>query len=125
LEALMKREANPRTPVFSVYLDTDQSREINLERGFKVVLKDIAKALVPRTEALSTGLCKRERPANLRVMKSARPLLNLQLALGCGSQITSCAQTASDPHEDRWKIWLLFVILFHPPKPSMTLAVFT
>jgi hypothetical protein len=33
LEALAQRETKPGSPVLSVYLDTDQSREINIERG--------------------------------------------------------------------------------------------
>ncbi|HEV7798337.1 MAG TPA: hypothetical protein VGO73_09290 [Pyrinomonadaceae bacterium] len=38
VESLMRRDGKP---VLSVYLDTDQSREINLERGFEIVLKDL------------------------------------------------------------------------------------
>jgi peptide subunit release factor 1 (eRF1) len=41
VESLMQREAKPGSPVLSVYLDTDQSREINIERGFEIVLKDL------------------------------------------------------------------------------------
>src|SRR5882762_4942323 len=41
LDELIKRGAKPGSPVLSVYLDTDQSREINIERGFEVVLKDM------------------------------------------------------------------------------------
>ena len=45
LEALSQREAKPGSPVLSVYLDTDQSREINIERGFEVVLKDLLREI--------------------------------------------------------------------------------
>jgi len=45
LEALMQREAKPGSPVLSVYLDTDQSQEINIERGFEVVLKDMLREI--------------------------------------------------------------------------------
>lgn len=41
LEELMKRDAKPGSPVLSVFLDTDQSWEINLERAFGAVLKDM------------------------------------------------------------------------------------
>ena len=45
LETLRQREAKPGSPVLSVYLDTDQSREINIERGFEVVLKDMLREI--------------------------------------------------------------------------------
>jgi peptide chain release factor subunit 1 len=45
VEALRQREAKPGSPVLSVYLDTDQSREINIERGFEVVLKDMLREI--------------------------------------------------------------------------------
>jgi peptide subunit release factor 1 (eRF1) len=45
LEELIQREAKPGSPVLSVYLDTDQSREINIERGFEVVLKDMLREI--------------------------------------------------------------------------------
>jgi peptide subunit release factor 1 (eRF1) len=45
LEGLIEREAKPGSPVLSVYLDTDQSREINIERGFEVVLKDMLREI--------------------------------------------------------------------------------
>ena len=41
LEELLRREAKYGSPVLSVFLDTDQSREINLERAFGAVLKDM------------------------------------------------------------------------------------
>src|SRR6267378_2642895 len=41
LESLMQREARPGSPVLSIYLDTDQSQAINVNRGFEVVLKNI------------------------------------------------------------------------------------
>jgi len=41
LEELMKRDAKPGSPVLSVFLDTDQSRNINLKRAFGAVLKDM------------------------------------------------------------------------------------
>ena len=45
LEELMKRDAKPGSPVLSVFLDTDQSREINLERAFGAVLKDMLREI--------------------------------------------------------------------------------
>jgi peptide chain release factor subunit 1 len=45
VEALGRREPKPGSPVLSVYLDTDQSREINIERGFEVVLKDLMREI--------------------------------------------------------------------------------
>jgi peptide chain release factor subunit 1 len=45
LDALMKREGKPGSPVLNVYLDTAQSREINIERGFEVVLKDMLREI--------------------------------------------------------------------------------
>jgi len=45
LEELVQRQAKPGSPVLSVYLDTDQSREINIERGFEVVLKDMLREI--------------------------------------------------------------------------------
>jgi peptide chain release factor subunit 1 len=45
LESLMQREATPGSPVLSVFLDTDQSRQINIERGFEVVLKDMLREI--------------------------------------------------------------------------------
>jgi peptide chain release factor subunit 1 len=45
LESLMQREATPGSPVLSVFLDTDHSRQINIERGFEVVLKDMLREI--------------------------------------------------------------------------------
>jgi peptide chain release factor subunit 1 len=42
---LRQREARPGSPVLSIYLDTDQSREINIERGFEVVLTDLLREI--------------------------------------------------------------------------------
>src|SRR2546430_2592214 len=41
LESLMQREARPGSPVLSIYLDTDQSQAINVNRAFEVVLKNM------------------------------------------------------------------------------------
>ncbi|MDT4966069.1 MAG: peptide chain release factor subunit 1 [Acidobacteriota bacterium] len=41
LQNLIEREARRGSPVLSIYLDTDQSHEINFERGFEVVLKNM------------------------------------------------------------------------------------
>ena len=41
LETLLQRESNPASPVLSVYLDTDQSKTINVNRAFEVVLKNM------------------------------------------------------------------------------------
>jgi peptide chain release factor subunit 1 len=45
LEELMKHDAKPGSPVLSVFLDTDQSRESNLERAFEAVLKDMLREI--------------------------------------------------------------------------------
>lgn len=45
LEGLIEREVKPGSPVLSVFLDTDQSREINIERGFEVVLQDMLREI--------------------------------------------------------------------------------
>ena len=37
VEARMEREARSDSPVLSVYLDTDQSDEVNLKRGFEIM----------------------------------------------------------------------------------------
>jgi len=45
LGELLDRVENPRNPILSVYLDTDQSREVNIERGFETVLKDMLREI--------------------------------------------------------------------------------
>ena len=50
VEELMLREVRPGSPVLSVYLDTDQSREINIERGFEIVLKDMLREIKQRLD---------------------------------------------------------------------------
>lgn len=45
LNDLMHREATPASLVLSVYLDVDQSREVNVERGFEIALKDILREM--------------------------------------------------------------------------------
>src|SRR5690348_3943449 len=50
VEGLMAREVRPGSPVLSVYLDTDQSREINIERGFETVLKDMLREIKQRLD---------------------------------------------------------------------------
>ncbi len=45
VEGLMRREVRPGSPVLSVYLNTDQSQEINIERGFETVLKDMLREI--------------------------------------------------------------------------------
>ena len=47
---MMAREVRPGSPVLSVYLDTDQSREINIERGFETVLKDMLREIKQRLD---------------------------------------------------------------------------
>jgi peptide subunit release factor 1 (eRF1) len=41
LDTLLQREAKPASPVLSIYLDTDQSKAINVNRAFEVVLKNM------------------------------------------------------------------------------------
>jgi peptide subunit release factor 1 (eRF1) len=41
LNNLMQYEPTPNSPVLSVYLDTDQTKEANSQRGFEVVLKNM------------------------------------------------------------------------------------
>jgi peptide chain release factor subunit 1 len=50
LDVLRQREARAGSPVLSVYLDTDQSREINIERGFEIVLKDMLREIKQRLD---------------------------------------------------------------------------
>jgi peptide subunit release factor 1 (eRF1) len=42
---LVQREPKPGSPALSIYLDTDRSREINIERGFEVVLKNMLREI--------------------------------------------------------------------------------
>lgn len=55
VEGLMVREVRPGSPVLSVYLDTDQSREINIERGFQIVLKDMLREIKQRLDKDEKG----------------------------------------------------------------------
>ncbi len=48
VEVLMERDARPESPVLSVYLDTDQSDPINVQRAFEVVFKNMLKNVEPR-----------------------------------------------------------------------------
>jgi len=45
LGTLSQWQAKQDSPVLSVYLDTDQSREINIERGFETVLKNLLREI--------------------------------------------------------------------------------
>lgn len=45
IESLSEREATPNSPVLSVYLDTDQSKGVNVNRAFTVVLKNLLREL--------------------------------------------------------------------------------
>jgi peptide chain release factor subunit 1 len=45
LQNLVEREARRGSPVLSVYLDTDQSREINFERRFESALRDMLREI--------------------------------------------------------------------------------
>src|SRR5260370_30050125 len=45
LKTLTERVAKPDSPVLSVYLDTDQSEAINVQRGFVVMLKDMLREI--------------------------------------------------------------------------------
>lgn len=51
----MLREVRPGSPVLSVYLDTDQSRDINIERGFEIVLKDMLREIKQRLDKDEMG----------------------------------------------------------------------
>lgn len=41
VESLMEREARPGSPVLTVYLDTDQSNVVNVNRAFEVVFRNM------------------------------------------------------------------------------------
>jgi hypothetical protein len=41
VESLMEREARPGSPVLTVYLETDQSNVVNVNRAFKVVFRNM------------------------------------------------------------------------------------
>lgn len=45
LENLLRYEGKPESPVISVYLNVDQSRAANLNRGFEVVLKNMLRSM--------------------------------------------------------------------------------
>ncbi len=45
LNNLMHREATPDSTVLSVYLDVNQSCEVNVERGFEIALTDILREM--------------------------------------------------------------------------------
>jgi peptide chain release factor subunit 1 len=50
VEALLKREARPESAVLSLYLDTDQSDAVNLERGFGIVFKNMLRDIELQTD---------------------------------------------------------------------------
>lgn len=50
VEQLKQRPASPGSPVLSVYLDTDQSRAININRAFEVVLKNLLREIEHRLD---------------------------------------------------------------------------
>src|SRR6266576_1424656 len=41
IDSLREREARPESPVLSVYLDTDQSNVVNVNRAFEVVFRNM------------------------------------------------------------------------------------
>jgi peptide subunit release factor 1 (eRF1) len=45
IDSLRQRPAKPESPVLSVYLDTDQSKAVNVQRGFEVVLKNMLRQI--------------------------------------------------------------------------------
>src|SRR3954466_5113291 len=45
VKGLVERQPKPGSPVLSVYLNTDQSEAINIERAFEVVLKDMLREI--------------------------------------------------------------------------------
>src|ERR1700682_2621965 len=47
IESLMEREARPDRPVLSVYLDTDQSDVVNVNRGVAVVFRNMLRDVDP------------------------------------------------------------------------------
>ena len=55
VEELMRREVRLGSPVLSVYLNTDQSQEINIERGFETVLKDMLREIKQRLDKDEKG----------------------------------------------------------------------
>src|SRR5579884_447860 len=57
LKMLLKREPRPGSPVLSVYLDVDQTRPANLNRGFEVALDNMLRSL---HQQLSEALSRRE-----------------------------------------------------------------
>lgn len=50
IEALIEREAKPESPVLSVYLDVDQSRAVNLNRGFEAALGNMLRSIERQLE---------------------------------------------------------------------------
>jgi hypothetical protein len=45
IEGILERQAVPDSPVLSVYLDVDQGKAINLNRGFLVSLQDMLRPI--------------------------------------------------------------------------------
>ncbi|MDX6711512.1 MAG: peptide chain release factor subunit 1 [Blastocatellia bacterium] len=50
LELLKEREPKPGSPVLTVYLNTDLSLEANIDRGFKIMLKDLLRDIEQRLD---------------------------------------------------------------------------
>jgi hypothetical protein len=72
VEARMEREARPDSPVLSVYLDTDQSDEVNLKRGFEVMFKNMLRDLKLPEESNNQQELKEDSEVVLRFLEHYR-----------------------------------------------------
>lgn len=72
VEVLMERDAQPESPVLSVYLDTDQSDPINVQRAFEVVFKNMLKNVEPPAEKSKQQELKGDADAVLRFLEDYR-----------------------------------------------------
>src|SRR5262245_34460790 len=50
IERIVERKATPDSPVLSVYLDIDQSKASNLNRGFEVSLRELLRSIATELE---------------------------------------------------------------------------
>ena len=72
VEVLMERDARPESPVLSVYLDTDQSDPINVQRAFEVVFKNMLKNVEPPAEKSKQQELRDDADAALRFLEDYR-----------------------------------------------------
>lgn len=72
IEGLALYEANPDSPVLSLYLDTDQSRQPNLNRGFEVVFRNMLREVEQPDDKEKRQELKEDAEAIVRFMDDYR-----------------------------------------------------